>query len=71
MEGEWNVPEQFRPTLKQIKTAKYISNVLNISEPSPTKRSLWKFINQNLSKSINHNKYNYNDLQYDYEEQHF
>ena len=69
--GEWNVPEQFRPTSKQIKTAKYISNVLNISEPPLTKRSLWKFINQNLSKSINHNKYNYNDLRYDYEEQHF
>lgn len=71
-EGEWNVPEQLRPTWKQMKTAKYISNVLNIPEPAPTKRSLWQFINRNLNEAIHYSRYGYDDdLRYEYEEQHF
>ena len=58
-DNKWDIPDKLKPTWKQMKTAKYISNVLKIPEPAPTKRSLWKFINQNLNEAIHHSKYNY------------
>lgn len=73
--GDWSVPEQFEPTYKQLKTVKFICNVLHVGEPAPIKKNICKFINQWLDYAINEvtlqHRYEYDDLSYDYEEEHF
>ena len=50
--GDWNIPQNLMATEKQIKTANFISKVLNCGTPIYTKKLLWKFINKNLETAI-------------------
>lgn len=48
---EWDIPLEFIPTTKQIKTIKFINNRLKLQEDCPTRKSAWKFINKYFDKA--------------------
>ena len=48
---EWEIPEEFQPTEKQIKCVQFITSVLDCESPIPTKTEYWKFINEYLTKA--------------------
>ena len=54
---EWKIPPSLAATEKQIKTAKFIRNVIGGETPAPLKKSLWKYIHDNLQRAIDLNKH--------------
>lgn len=65
LNGEWNIPKNIIATEKQIKTASFISNVLQCEMPIHTKKLLWKFINENLQTAIKVKEQNFEDWCWD------
>lgn len=51
IDDEWNIPEPYKATDKQISMANHVYNYTRIPLPPPTKKLLWKYINENLPKA--------------------
>lgn len=54
---EWHIPSSLVATEKQIKTAKFIRNVIGGQTPPPLKKNLWKYIHDNLQRAIELNEH--------------
>jgi hypothetical protein len=53
---EWNIPSSLVATEKQIKTAKFIQNVIGGEALPPLKKNLWRYIHDNLQRAIELNE---------------
>lgn len=49
---DWIVPDEYLPTERQLNTIEFINKYLGLEEICPTKKSAWKFINQNLNQAV-------------------
>ena len=45
---EWDIPGELQATQAQIKACKFVSDELGYDPPPPTKRAMWKFLNETL-----------------------
>ncbi len=50
-DGDWFIPENFRATEKQLNAGKIIEYNTGIDMPPPTKRLMWKYIQDNIELS--------------------
>lgn len=46
----WEIPEEYRPTIKQIRCVQNIINQTGEYPSIPTKQCYWAFINEHISK---------------------
>lgn len=63
---EWEIPEKYKASEKQIKTANFIEEISGIPAPPPTKKLLWIYINKNIEKAKQIQKKQFDDDSEDY-----
>lgn len=51
-DNNWDIPEHIKASDKQIKTAVFISNILQKEKPVDIKKLLWQFIKDNIATAI-------------------
>lgn len=50
---KWIIPDNKKPSEKQLKAAHFIERALNCRPPAPTKKALWNFINKYIDDAKN------------------
>ena len=48
---EWDIPSELQATEAQIKACRFVSDELGYDPPPPTKRAMWKFLNETLDEA--------------------